>query len=131
MIACPAPLRSALTIALLLTGLGSARGEECQANFAPSPGTDWQSRIAFHNDTNYAMRLLWVDFNGGLKDYGLLQPYENTGFKTYVGHNWVVEVYTEEGPECLGPISAPDQNGCNLHVVNDAGLGFNADQCDF
>jgi hypothetical protein len=123
--------RAAFAAITILSSVASAQAEECEAAHDPAPASNLGTKIAFYNDTTFAMRLYWIDFDGFLKEYGLIQPDESTAFDTYVGHQWLVEAYTPDGAECLGPISASDQSGCDMHILYDNGFGYDGGACEF
>ncbi len=61
----------------------------------------------------------------------MAQPSEKLSFNTYVGHGWFVELYTPDGAECLGPVSASQQESCEAHILWNEGIGIDAGYCDF
>jgi hypothetical protein len=123
--------RFALSAVVVLASVATSVAAECEAAHDPAPESSLGSQIAFHNDTTYALRLYWIDYEGFLTEYGLIQPDESASFDTFVGHQWLVEAYMPDGAECLGPISANDQTGCNMRILYDAGFGYDAGMCDF
>lgn len=106
---------------------------ECEYAHDPAPMSEAAGPITFFNDTEFAFRVLWIDYDGFLEEYALLQPGENTSIDTYVDHSWLVEVYTPEETVCVGPIQLADQEGCYMHILHDDGyFGFDANAaCNF
>lgn len=47
------------------------------------------TRITFVNRSGMYRALLWVDFQGKLKDYGGLNPGESKSFNTFRTHPWM------------------------------------------
>lgn len=45
-------------------------------------------RITFRNDRQVAVQMLWLDYNGNEKSYGVLQPGQLFPVDTYVQHAW-------------------------------------------
>ncbi len=125
---------SACLTALLLLPAGPLKAEDCEAGIAQSPETNIPTGIRFHNDTAYAFRVYWADFEGNLREYALVQPGEESGFQTYVHHRWFVEVYTPDGSYCAGPVSAPDTETCDMRVLfdnHDPSVGLDGGYCDY
>lgn len=122
---------TALSAIAMLACVATSQAAECEAAHDPAPQSDLATPISFYNDTPYAMRPYWIDFDGFLTEYELIQPYESASFNSFVGHQWLMEAYTPEGAECLGPISAPDQSGCDMHILYDNGFGYDGGVCDF
>lgn len=123
-------LAAGLAVGLGLVLSPGAEADEC-GRTAPSPQTSEATGIVFSNDTQYAFRVLWSDFSGRLVEYGLVQPFEELGIDTYVDHLWMVELFTPDGSECLGPISAPGPDTCRARILYDQGIGIDAGFCDF
>lgn len=118
--------------ALALVMLASAASAaECEASHDPSPETNIPTGVNFYNNTSYATRIYWIGFDGFLNEYALIQPGESAKFDSYVHHKWLVEVYAPERTECLGPISAPDQETCEARILWNDGVGIDAGYCDF
>lgn len=104
---------------------------QCEYANDPSPESQDQTQISFYNSTHYAVQLYWAGFDGFLVDEGLLQPGDEAYFDTYIGHQWYVEVLTEEGPYCAGPVAPYDYEPCNARIWFDGGPGFDADLCNY
>lgn len=104
----------------------------CDPSKDPSPRSKTRSNIVFYNETHYAMRVHWADFEGFLNvKSGWVQPGENVSFRTYQGHAWYVEVNTEDGSRCSGPISANSAETCQMSILYDDGFGYKGGFCDF
>ncbi len=136
----PVLSRSALAVlistACLFAGvtLGAARAqaEACEEAHDPSPASDQATGIVFHNETSSAARVYWIGFDGFLEDYGLVQPGESLSYETYIGHQWMVELYaSEERTECFGPIIPRDRESCQARILWNDGIGLDAGYCDF
>ncbi|MBB1250700.1 hypothetical protein [Rhizobium sp. G21] len=110
----------------------AARAAACEEAHDPSPASEQATGINFHNETPYAFRVFWIDFDGFLKEYGLVQPGETASYNTYIGHKWMVELYaSEERTECFGPIVPRDSESCQARILWDDGVGIDAGFCDF
>ena len=107
------------------------QAQECERFQDPSPASRTSAQITFFNDSQYAVRVMWADFNGRMKSYRLVQPEERADFSTYVGHLWHLEMYTPSGAECFGPITAIDNDPCYVHVLYLGGIGIDAGHCDY
>lgn len=132
-------LTTAARAALMLAGLASAtlglaipaRADRCEVSQDPSPPSQSKARIVFHNESQYAVRLYWSDFDGFLKAMGnWVQPGEDRWFTTYAGHAWFVEMNTPEGRFCRGPVSATSNSTCDVRVLYDDGMELNPNGCD-
>jgi len=123
--------RIALAAIVMLAGVATSHAAECEPAHDPAPQSDLGAYIAFYNDTPYALRPYWIDYDGFLTQYDLIQPNESASFDSFVGHQWLVEAYTPDGAECLGPISANDPGGCDMHILYDNGFGYDGGMCDF
>lgn len=123
--------RSALFAAVLLAGSAfSGAAPACDEYAVASADGGSEAGIVFRNESTYAMSVLWSDFDGTLVEYALLQPFEETGYDTYLSHLWFVEVHTPEGPACLGPIEAAGSGTCDVTILGDAdGLGVDDFGC--
>ena len=106
--------------------------DTCTPDVDPSPASEDQTAISFYNSTAYAVELYWANLDGTLVEYGLLQPGEENSYNTYIGHQWYVEVLTENGAYCAGPIAPYDYDACNARVWFDGSQpGFDADLCNY
>lgn len=116
----------------LVFGGSRAQAAACEEAHDPSPASDQATGIVFHNETSYATRIYWIDFDGFLKEYGLVQPGESISYDTYIGHQWMVELYaSEDRTECLGPIIPRESESCQARILWDDGIGIDAGYCDF
>lgn len=43
------------------------------------------------NASNNSVRLTWIDFNGGQKEYAVVEPSKSYIQDTYESHLWVIE----------------------------------------
>lgn len=108
-----------------------ARADRCEVSQDPSPPSQSEARIVFRNESQFALRLYWSDFDGFLTPMGAwVQPGENRWFTTYAGHAWFVEMNTPEGRFCRGPVSATSRRTCNVRVLYDDGMDLDARGCD-
>ncbi len=123
---------AALVLGAGVAGPVQAWADACEEAHDPSPRSGDPTGIDFFNDTQFAYRILWIDFDGFLKEYGLLQPGEHAHYDTYIGHQWLVELYaSEERTECFGPIAPRDHESCQAHILWNDGIGIDAGFCDF
>jgi hypothetical protein len=111
------------------TRMDAISGDASPARFLAQPVTG--AVLLAPGVTPRSLRLYWIGFDGFLTEYGLVQPDESASFGTFVGHQCLAEAYTPDGAECLGPISANDQSGCDMHILYDNGFGYDAGMCDF
>jgi VHL beta domain len=122
---------AALSAIVMLAAVTTSHAAECEPAHDPAPQSDLAAPIAFFNDTPYALRLYWIDYDGFLTEYGLIQPTESASFDSFVGHQWLAEAQMPEGAECVGPISPNDPAGCSMHILYDNGFGYDGGMCDF
>lgn len=116
----------ALLVALCLSGtpaLAQGSGDACGIEQPASPGSNEGASISFRNETPYAYRIYWANFDGVLAEFAMSQPFENHGFDTYADHAWYIEIYVPDGSVCLGPVAAPAGGSCEMRVVFDEGEG--------
>lgn len=119
-------------VASMAIGSSKAQAAACEEAHDPSPASDEATGIVFHNETSYAARIFWIGFDGFLEEYGLVQPGESISYDTFIGHQWMVELYaSEERTECLGPIIPRDRESCQARILWDDGIGIDAGYCDF
>ncbi len=82
-----------LVSSLLISPIAMANTnfEMCQAGIK-SPVSHQATPIKFVLDKSFngPVSIYWIDFNGHLKFYKHLNPGEQYGLQTYVGHEWVV-----------------------------------------
>lgn len=125
---------------LLAFGLGctpamaQGAGDACGIEQPASPGTNDAASISFQNETPYAYRIYWANFDGVLAEFALSQPFESHSFDTYADHAWYVEIYVPDGSVCLGPVAAPAGGSCEMRVVFDEGegtFGLDGSGCDY
>ena len=94
-----------------------ARAEHpsCKQLFkARSVNSETPSTVVFKNQSNSVRGILWLDFAGQPKDYASLNPGEQTEFKTFVTHPWMITT----GPgDCLKIIQP--RAGGSLEVMED------------
>jgi hypothetical protein len=104
----------------------------CEPSQDPSPPSDVSSGINFYNETQFALRVFWSDFEGFLSPQSdWVQPGEAVSFNSFVGHAWFIEVNTPEGAICAGPIRPNGPEFCQMRVLYDGGIGYDAGFCDF
>jgi hypothetical protein len=125
-------LSLALSLVPLPLASSPAFADACEPAHDPSPASEEATGIVFSNDTAYAYNVFWIDFEGFLQDYGLVQPGESASFDTFIGHRWMVELYaSEERTECFGPIVPRDPETCQARILWNDGIGIDAGFCDF
>ena len=105
----------------------------CAPSQDPSPASRAKTGIQFVNDTTFAMRVFWSDFDGFLKSYsGWIQPGENVSYATYEGHLWFIEINTPKGRECHGPAAANSSDTCVIRMTyDDTQIGYDTSFCDY
>ncbi|WP_079403082.1 hypothetical protein [Rhodopseudomonas palustris] len=127
-------LFGAVVFSILAFQASIASAGGCGDMKPPSPATNIPTGVRFTNDTQYTVRIYWTDFDGQLRDYGLVQPDESVGFKTYVHHRWYAELYMSDEALCAGPISAPDTETCDMRLMFDGERGMidmDGGYCDY
>jgi hypothetical protein len=73
-----------------------------------SPASNQTATINFFNRTTGNVNIIWIDFGGSRKLYGILRPNRNVSQPTYTGHLWLI---TDQSNNCLGAIrAAQDQD---------------------
>lgn len=118
-VALALPLPVALPSGPVTAAHAQGQGDACGIEQPASPKTRQKASIRFTNDTMFAYRIYWSNFDGVLAEYAIAQPDETNGYDTYAGHDWYIEVYTPQGSVCLGPVAAPAGRKCDAHVVDD------------
>lgn len=63
--------------------------------------------LTFFNTSQKPRSLYWIDFDGSLKSYGIVQPGEEKVQETHVTHPWVIT--TDKG-ECVQMFMPSDEN---------------------
>jgi hypothetical protein len=93
---------------------GSARELECnQRKTVRSLKSDVPTKITFINKSGMYRALMWMDFDGQLKDYGGMNPDEQKTLDTFFTHPWMVVT----GPgDCL-QIFLPDTTPAKVELV--------------
>jgi hypothetical protein len=71
-------------------------------DFVSRPSQE-RTGIRFVNRSNTALRLYWLDFQGGLRLYHTVAPGARIQQDTFIGHNWLVATV---GDQCIGVFSA-------------------------
>jgi hypothetical protein len=92
---------------------GSARELECnQRKTVRSLKSDIPTKITFVNKSGMYRALMWMDFDGQLKDYGGMNPDEQKTLDTFFTHPWMVVT----GPgDCL-QIFLPDTTPAKVEL---------------
>jgi hypothetical protein len=123
----------AAAAAIMIAGAGTpALADPCGDAAEPSPGTDAATGIQFRNTTPFPAHVYWSDFGATLQSYGPLDAGAETGFATYQGHVWYVEVQGPAGFTCLGPIMSPGPDTCMMNIINDGdAIGMDGGFCDY
>lgn len=114
------PIVAVLLAAVTLAG-GGAQAAECPDWQTPSPASETVGSLTFHNSTPFAARAMWSDFEGVLKDYGLIQPGEDLPLQSFDGHRWIAEVYTPDGAVCVGSWVVEAGDGCFVDLIESDG----------
>ena len=126
-----AVIAAAFALSLPVAPVPEARaqgaGDACGIEQPASPRNRQKASIRFTNDTMFAYRIYWSNFDGVLAEYALAQPDERNSFDTYAGHDWYIEIYTPDGSVCLGPVAAPAGRKCDMHIVDDGTGEFGLD----
>jgi VHL beta domain len=93
---------------------GTARELACdQRKTVRSLKSDVPTKITFVNKSGMYRSLIWIDFDGGTKDYGGLNPDEQLTLETFVTHPWIVAT----GPgDCL-QIFLPDTTPAKVELA--------------
>lgn len=77
-----------------------------------------QSRLIIANNTGETFKLFWLDFDGNLRSYGVIYPYNRSSMGTFISHVWIfqdasgktVARYQANAPDCevtLNPTRHP------------------------
>jgi len=76
-------------------------------------GENTPSRIRFINVRNRPVRLIWVTFEGGEKEYAMLSPGQEIILPTFVAHRWIVKDVGDDAPQhaFISTRSAARDNG--------------------
>ena len=111
----------------------TALAAECEFAQDPPPQGGESTGIAFYNETQFAFRVLAAGMEDGFLSpmSEWIQPGETQSFGTLVGQTWFVEINTPDGPVCSGAISANSTETCQMRVLYDGGIGYDAGFCDF
>lgn len=98
------------------TGGGYALSQYNCPNFAafPSATTSTPATLRFANASSVPLTLYWIDYDGVLQPYTVVQPGITYGQPTYLGHNWVAR--TADG-FCMGGVM-PIQSAQSDYTVN-------------
>lgn len=79
----------------------------CEQAPKNSPASKLPITMTFHNISNEPLELDWVDFNGGLKSYGMVGPGQTKTQETFEGHVWQ---WTGPRGGCINRYVAGKQN---------------------
>jgi len=82
------------------------------SNFASQPGNT-VATLQFSNFASIPLTLFWIDFNGSLQPYAVIQPGQTFQQSTFIGHNWVAR--TGDG-FCMGGLIPVDRQTVTLAV---------------
>jgi hypothetical protein len=85
---------------------------------ARSEGGTPPSRLIIANNTDQTLKLLWLDFSGNLRSYGVVFPYDRRFIGTYISHVWIfqdasgktVARYQANAPDCEIVLNPPAPN---------------------
>ena len=83
-----------------------------QSRWSRSPSNSDNVSITFKNSFPRTVRIYWVDFEGGLKNYGTIPPRGNIMISTFAGHQWVLDfsandltgIFTASNYDCVAKI---------------------------
>lgn len=82
------------------------------SNFASQP-SNAVATLQFSNFASVPLTLFWINFNGGLQPYAVIQPGQAFRQSTFIGHNWVAR--TGDG-FCMGGLIRVDRQTVSLSV---------------
>lgn len=85
--------------------------------------------LAFDNNSHYALRVLWANFEGGYTDMGLIQPDETLPVNSTTFHFFYVEAYLPDDTICIGPFAAENGEGCSVRVTSENDLDWETYNC--
>jgi dipeptidyl aminopeptidase/acylaminoacyl peptidase len=85
-----------------------------QSRWGRSPSNSDNVSITFKNSFPRTVRIYWVDFEGGLKNYGTIPPRGNIMISTFAGHQWVLDfsandltgIFTASNYDCVAKIDS-------------------------
>jgi dipeptidyl-peptidase 4 len=85
-----------------------------QSRWSRSPSNSDNVSITFENSFPRTVRIYWVDFEGGLKNYGTIPPRGNMMISTFAGHQWVLDfsandltgIFTTSNHDCIAKIDS-------------------------
>ena len=85
-----------------------------QSRWSRSPSNSDNVSITFKNSFPRTVRIYWVDFEGGLKNYGTIPPRGNIMISTFAGHQWVLDfsandltgIFTASNYDCVAKIDS-------------------------
>jgi dienelactone hydrolase len=85
-----------------------------QSGWSRSPGSSDSVSITFDNTFSRPVRILWVDFEGTLKSYGIIPPRGDVSISTFAGHQWVLDfsandltgIFTAGNHDCVAKIDS-------------------------
>ncbi len=92
---------------------GKAQELSCsERNKVRSQNSDVPTKVTFVNTSGMYRSIQWIDFKGGLKDYGGLNPGDRVTLDTFVTHPWMIAT----GPgDCL-QIFMPDARPATVEL---------------
>ncbi len=73
-----------------------------------SPGSATRVQLTIRNDTDKTLRCQWIDFEGGRRDYGHVDPGRKSLQNTFAGHLWVL---VDENGKAIACCAAPEKDG--------------------
>ena len=79
-----------------------------QSRWSRSPNSSNHVTITFQNSFGLPVRVYWVDFEGGLKNYGTIPPRGDILIYTFTDHQWVLDFSAND---LCGIFIASNQNG--------------------
>ena len=85
-----------------------------QSHWDRSPHSPEDVSITFRNTFDRPNRIYWVDFEGGLKNYGIIPPKGAISISTYKGHQWVLDfspndltgIFVAANHDCVAKINS-------------------------
>jgi hypothetical protein len=85
-----------------------------EARHLHSLNSENPTSITFVNDTPEPRGIWWIDFNGGQKSYGEVDPGEQKTIETFLTHPWVV---SNETGACV-KVVVPQPGGSMVRIAH-------------
>jgi VHL beta domain len=78
-----------------------------QRNEVHSINSDVPTKVTFVNTSGMYRSIMWIDFKGGLKDYGGLEAGKQMTLDTFVTHPWMIATGPGDCLQIFMPAAAP------------------------